>query len=825
MVVNISNSKCEGLVRTVAGISWLAIVSLALLIPAAVRSDEPYARSRDYDLQNIRTHLWFDTDNRKIRGEATETVSALHDDVSQLKFDSVALNIESVTVDGTAAKFSTTATDLIVTLARPAKRGERHEVVIRYNGQPKKGVYFNLPDKNYPLQPKEIFTQGEAEETRYYIPVYDYPNDRTTSEMILTVPGDWKTISNGQLASVKDESGGLKTWDWKQSGTLSTYLISAIAGEFDEKDDTWRGIPLRFVVPRGEAAKIDPSFARTKQMLDLFSDKLGIPYPWAQYAQTSVHDFVVGGMENTSATTLATGELVHPQLAAEVRIGSDDVYSHELAHQWFGDLVTCKDWANLWLNEGFATYFEHYWMEQHYGADDAAYEFWRDSSDWFRQRRIYAVPIVTRNFTDSVEYEGNIYTKGGWVLRMLREQLGDANFFAGLHNYLQTNRGQNVVTADLQKAIEQQTSMNVDKFFHQWVYRAGAPEFDVSYTYDGSAHQVKMTVKQQQKIEGLVGLFDVPVDVEITTASGRKTFPIEVSEASQSFTFPADTAPLMVLFDKGYKILKTASFDKETPMLIYQLKNAETVPDRADAALALGTSGNNPDSIAALGDAAQHDPFWGVRVEALRTLGRIGGAAAEKSILAAANDEKPWVRDVAVRQFGRFSEDTSLPSKLADIAANDKAYRVRVAALESLGDIKSQNAYDILVAAVKSDSPDGMLRDAALGALGTLSDPRAVPILLEWSAPGKPIPSRTAAITSIAGFDKKNKDITKALISYLNEPHFDLRLSVALALARRGDADAINPLEVLLKSGDFGLGEGPFLEGAIASLKAQTNGR
>ena len=336
-------------------------------------------------------------------------------------------------------------------------------------------------------------------------------------------------------------------------------------------------------------------------------------------------------------------------------------------------------------------------MEQHYSADDAAYEFWRDSSDWFRQRRLFGVPIVTRNFTDSIEYEGNIYTKGGWVLRMLREQLGDENFFAGLHNYLQTNRGQNVVTADLQKAIEQQTATNVDKFFHQWVYRAGAPEFDVSYTYDDAAHQVKMTVKQLQKVEGLVGLFDVPVDVEITTASGRKTFPVEVSEAIQNFTFPADSTPRMVLFDKGDKILKTASFDKEVPMLVYQLKNAETVPDRADAALGLAVSGNDPDAMAALGDAARHDPFWGVRVEAIRTLGRIGGGAAEKHILAAANDEKPWVRDVAVRQLGRFSDDASLSSKLAYIAANDKAYRVRAAALESLlGDLEGPNTYDIL---------------------------------------------------------------------------------------------------------------------------------
>ncbi len=716
-----------------------ALLCAALLVPAVSRADEPYARSRDYDLQNIRTHLWFDLDNRKIRGEALETISSLRDSVVQLRFDSVALNIESVAVDGVAAKFSTTPNDLTVVLARPAKRGEKHDVLIRYNGQPKKGVYFVTPDKNYPQQPKEIFTQGEAEDTRYYIPIYDYPNDRTTSEMVLTVPGNWITISNGQLAGVKDEPDGTKTWDWKESATLSTYLISAIAGEFDEKDETWRGIPLRFAVPHGEADKIGPSFARTKQMLDLFSDKLGVPYPWPQYAQTSVDDFVEGGMENTSATTLATSELVHPQLLPELRIGSDDVYSHELAHQWFGDLVTCKDWANLWLNEGFATYFEHYWMEQHYGADEAAYEFWRDASGWFRQRRLYAVPIVNRNFTDSVEYEGNIYTKGGWILRMLRAQIGDENFFAGLHNYLVTNRGQNVVTADLEKAIEQTTSVNTDRFFHQWVYGAGAPQFDVSYTYDDAARQVKMNVKQLQKVEGLVGIFDVPVDVEITTADGRKTFPIEVNQASQSFSFPSDGAPLMVLFDKGEKILKTVNFEKDPAMLIYQLKNAETVPDRANAAVALGGLRDNPEAIAALGDAAQHDPFWGIRVEALRALGRIGGAAAEKPILAAANDEKPWVREVAVGQTGRFSEDSSLPLKLADIAVNDKAYRVRVAALESLAELKSQNAYDILTGAVKSDSPDDTLRNAALRALGTLADPRAVPILLEWSAPGKPI--------------------------------------------------------------------------------------
>ena len=226
-------------------------------------------------------------------------------------------------VDGRTAKFSVTPNKLVVTLDRPATRGERHEIFIHYRCQPKKGLYFVLPDKNYPDQPREIWTQGEAEDTRYYIPLYDYPNDRTTSEMLLTVPAAWITVSNGRLVGVKDEPNGAKTWDWKQSEPLSTYLISMVAGEFVERDDSWHGIQLRYVVPRGEESTIEPTFNRTKEMLDYFSSKLGVPYPWAQYAQTSVDDFVETGMENTSATTLTTHSLVNPKLAPEERTGPD----------------------------------------------------------------------------------------------------------------------------------------------------------------------------------------------------------------------------------------------------------------------------------------------------------------------------------------------------------------------------------------------------------------------------------------------------------------------------------------------------------------------
>jgi aminopeptidase N len=798
------------------------LLAIELLIPMTSRADDPYARSRDYDLQNVRTHLWLTAEQKTISGEVSHSISILRDDISEVRFDSVGLKIRDVSVDGKPAKCVTNPDDVVVTLAHPAKRGERHEIFIRYTGAPKKGLYFIFPDKNYPDRAHEIWSQGESEDTRYYIPIYDYPNDRATSEMILTVPGVWKTISNGRLVGVKEEPDGTKTWDWKQSEPLSTYLISVVAGEFVEQADTWRGIPVRYVVPRGEEYKIPPTFARTKEMLDAFSDKLDVRYPWAQYAQSSVDDFVVGGMENTSATTLTAQGLVHPKLAPEERQGSDLLDSHELAHQWFGDLVTCKDWGNIWLNEGFATYFEHYWTEHHYGADESEYEFWKDQAHWFAQKQLFAVPIVTHDYTDMIEFEGNIYGKGGMVLRMLREKLGDDNFFQGLHRYLDANRGHNVVTADLQKAIEEQTSINVDKFFHQWIYRAGAPQFEVSYSYDEKAHQLKLDMKQTQKVENLVGLFDVPIDVEIATTTGRKTYPIEVSEGSQTFTLPVEGAPLMVIFDKGDKILKSLDFKRSPASLIYQLKNGETVPDRADAAVALGKIKDNADAVTALGEAVRHDRFWGVRVEALKALGKIGNTDAEKEVFASLNDEKPWVRDVAVEQFGKFKSDSTLAAKLAEISANDKAYRVRGAALKALAESKSPNAFEILSAAVRTDTPDDTVREAALHAFGTLGDDRAVPILLDWAAAGRPLDTRGAAIAAVAGLDKSNKEITKALVSYLKEPYFDVKFSALFALGKRGDQDAIAPLEALLKSGELSIGAAPYIESQISALKAQS---
>jgi aminopeptidase N len=803
--------------------NWVRLAFLPVLFFLAAslaRADRPYAPSRDYDLQNVRTHLWFDLKHRAIRGEVTETVSSLRDNLSELSFDSSSLDISSVTVDGATARFTVTSDHLIVSLARPAARGDRHTVLIRYSGEPKRGIFFILPDKNYPQQPAEIWTQGEAEDTHAYIPIYDYPNDRTTSEMLLTVPSGWTTVSNGRLVSVHKDSADTETWDWKESQPLSTYLISAIAGDLIEHDDTWRGVRLRYLVPRGDEADIAPTFVRTKAMLDLFTSKLGVAYPWPQYAQTSVDDFTEGGMENTSATTLSTSDLVNPLLAPEYRLGADDVNSHELSHQWFGDLVTCKDWANLWLNEGFATFFENFWLEHKNGADAAAYEYWQQQNRWFREKRLFGVPILTRDFTDSTQYDGNTYQKAGWVLRMLREKLGDDQFFAALRHYLEVNRGQNVVTADLQKAIEQSTSINVDRFFHQWIYRAGAPEFDVSYSYDSSAHQAKLDVKQTQKLEGFVELFDVPVDIEIATPSGRNTYSVEIDKSEQTFSFPSDTDPLMVLLDPGDKILKKVDFAKTPQMLMYQLKNAEAVPDRADAAVALAEIRNNSDVISALGEAALRDPFWGVRVEALRALAKLGGSDdAEKSVLSATSDPAPWVREAAAEQLARFAPSSAVAPKLVAMATSDSAYLVRAAALRALAQSKSDSAFDVLSSSARSDSPDDVIRRAALAGFGMLGDSRAVPLLLDWSAPGKPFACRYSAIASLAALDRSNGKITERLVSYLHEPYFDLQVATILALARRGDPSAAAPLRAMLHGKELTSVEEPYIQTALNVLQ------
>ncbi|HXE32762.1 MAG TPA: M1 family aminopeptidase [Verrucomicrobiae bacterium] len=805
-------------------VSFAAATLLAILFASLqLGADEPYARSRDYDLQHSRIALRFDLEQKKVIGEVTHTLTVLRDSTSKIVFDSAGLTIQSVIVNKSPAKFEIKDDKLAIPLTTAARAGEKFDVTIRYEGKPTKGLYFIFPDKDYPDRPKQVWTQGESEDTRYYLPTYDYPNDRLTTETILTVPASWVTVANGKLIGVADTANGMKTWTWKESLPSSTYLITVVAGELDEVKDAWRGMPVTYYAPKGRGDRLSINYSRTPQMIDLFSKKLGIDYPWEKYAQSMVDDFVAGGMENSSATTNTSSSLQHPKLAPEYLTGQDDLISHELGHQWFGDLVTCKDWGDIWLNEGFATFMETVWSESHFGKDQADYERWLSAHSWFEQPNLYDKPIVRHDFNDSGEFDGNAYTKGGWVLYMLRHQIGEDAFYRGLKHYLEVNRGKNVVTADLAKAMEEATHTNVDQFFNQWLYGAGAPKFDLSYKYDDAKHEVSLTVKQTQKVEGHVGLFHIPTEVEITTASGPKLFPVTVSSEKDTevFTFRADSAPLMVLFDKGGHILKSADFHKERKEWLYQLKNATELADRADAVAALGKLKGDEDAVAALADTLRNDKAWGVRANAADALGRLGGSTASKQLLEALNTAKePWVRNRIVSALADFKDDPAIVAKLSAIAGDDSSYRARAAALQALGRLKAPGALATLDAAAAADSPDGFLRNAALRSMGPLGDDKAVPLLLQWSAPGKPVDSRNAAIASLARLQRDNKEITSQIASYLSEPHFPIRMASIFALGARGDASAIPALEALLKSDDLSIEMVPTIKAQIASLRA-----
>ena len=406
-------------------------------------------------------------------------------------------------------------------------------------------------------------------------------------------------------------------------------------------------------------------------MIDLFNKKIGVDYPWEKYAQVMVDYFVAGGMENSSATTNTADSLRDPKLIPEYPTNTDDLISHELAHQWFGDLVTCKDWANIWLNEGFATFFETVWTESHYGKDQASYNLWKTERDWFASSGLYDKPIVRRNFDQSEEFDDNAYGKGGWVLYMLRHQLGDDAFWRSIKHYLEVNRGKNVVTPDLIKAIEETTHINVDRFFQQWIYSAGAPKFDLAYTYDAEKHQVALTVKQTQKVESNVGIFAAPVDVEITTASGPKLYTANVTKAAETFTFPSDSAPLMVLFDKGGYLLKSAKFHKEKKEWLYQLKHATEFSDRADAIVALEQNQKRRRSRRRSLHLSQLRSRRGASASiSAQALGNIGGPSALKHLLASLDTNKePAVRYHIVSSIGNFKDNADLPAKLQSIAA------------------------------------------------------------------------------------------------------------------------------------------------------------
>ncbi|HEU5367871.1 MAG TPA: M1 family aminopeptidase, partial [Ktedonobacterales bacterium] len=556
---------------------------------------------------------------------------------------------------------------------------------------------------------------------------------------------------------------------------------------------------------------------KTPDMLGFFSERFGIRYPYEKYAQV-VCEIYTGAMENTSATTHSFSLLPDARAALDADFPKL-VVAHELVHQWFGDLLTCRDWSHIWLNESFATYFEACYTQRDDGEDVFRHEL-RDNLHSYLASP-YKRPIVYNVYhSDGHEvFDRHAYEKGSLVLHMLRFVLGEQAFWRAIQHYTQTNRGREVITADLERAIEETTGRSMARFFEQWVYRAGHPEFEVSYTWDGEHHLASLTVRQTQKIDEHHPCFVTPVEIAFTLPASddagdsettTATFRVQLEESQQRFSFPLPRQPLAARFDQGGWILKTLKFERPAELLRYQLTHDADVLGRIEAAEELGKLGD-PKSVDALAAALLDDPFWGVRAEVAATLGNLRSGRALDALLAGlARAENPRARRAIVEALGSFRapEQPELAERAAAtltplLKEGDPSYFVEAAAARALGQTRTGGAFDALVAASDRPSWNEVIREGVFQGLAALGDPRAAPVLVGWLDRAKPIQARAAAARALGALANDHRldsgearqQIVQGLIGALDDPWPPVRVSAARALGSMRESSALGTLD------------------------------
>ncbi len=792
--------------------------------PGARRVTRPfpppqYIPPHDYDQRNIKLDLRFDWDQEQAIGTETITLAPMVKDLRRVDLDAAFMAFSSVTLAaGTPLKFDYDATreKLSITLDRAYQPADELTLVISYHTikPPAErtaligggGLNFIKPRPDDPNRPKQVWTQGEAEANHFWFACFDHPNDFVTTEIVATVSAPMMVISNGALISTKENPDRTRTFDWKIDVPHATYLTSIIVGEFAPVTSEYAGVPITTYVYPNELEEGRVTAARLPEMVKFFSEKTGLKYPYAKYAQTTVRDFG-GGMENISATT-QTDNMIH-DARTELDSNSDGLQAHELAHQWFGDYVTARSWSDIWLNESFATYFQAMWDEYKLGRDDFLYSDVKSNEDqyyaaWVRgQRR----PIVTRNYPNpDAVFDTYAYPRGGAVLHMLRTFLGEDNWWRSINHYLTKYAHQPVQTEQFRIAIEETTGQPMDWFFDEWLYKMGHPVFRVTQDYDPTRKLLTLNVRQEQRLDPesqypQVTFFQTPVDIEIGTATSKRVERVQIDpKEEQSFKFSVDSEPLLVNFDYGSTLIKELVFVKTTGQLIYQLPNDDDVLGRIWATSQLAsrmsddkTSAADREAIVkALGERATEDQFWGARFEVVAALE--GKREAKDALLAAAKDGDARVRARAVTSLAA-TKDASLADTYAQLV-NDRSYGVIRAAALALGQTQNQNAYDALVKLIDAPSWRDTVRASGLSGLAALGDKRALDLGLKYYAAPNPIAVRLAALNLLGTTGKGDDRTLPALTAALNEGverrNFGVMNAAAEALVALGDERALS---------------------------------
>ncbi|MCH8994235.1 MAG: HEAT repeat domain-containing protein [Chloroflexi bacterium] len=779
--------------------------------PFTMPGDTPhYARDRVVDVRHIKLEIEIDPERKRIDGVVRTTFTPINDGVRHVEFDAVELEISSVTIAGrrTKPEYTYDGNRLRIDLGARRKAGERITTVVSYSASPRRGLYFVAPDDGYPKKPVQVWSQGQDEDSRHWFPCVDFPNEMATSEVVVTVPKPLTAVSNGKLVRVT-ERGRKRTFRWRQDQPHVAYLLSVAAGDFDEIKERVNGVELQYYVAKGRAAEGRRALGRTPQMVRFFAERIGVPYPYAKYAQVVVADFIFGGMENVSATTL-TDTILHDRRAQpDFADAVDSLVAHELAHQWFGDLLTCRDWAHGWLNEGFATYFDALFTEHKDGVDRFRYAMRGAAEIYMRDDTArYRRPIVSNTYNEPIDlFDRQFYEKGAWVLHMLRFELGDALFWKAIRHYVAKHQGGNVTTPDLQRSVEEATGRNMDAFFEQWVYGAGHPNLTVAFEWDDGAKQAKLTVKQTQSTDhDTAEVFRMPVVVDFALGRRSESFRIQLTEREQSFYFPLRERPKMVRFDPGGWLLKTVKFKRSQEMLLHQLRHDDDVLGRIDAAKELAKLGTQ-EAVDALKETILGDSFWGVQAEAASALGTVRSASALDALLACLGVSHPRARRAVVTALGEFRDEP--PAHRGALAAEalervlregDRSYYVMAAAAAALGKTRSESAFGGLEQALDQESHNDVIRVRAFEGFGALRNERALPLAIEWTQYGRPAQARdaaTACLGRLGRYAEKKDPALDRLVELLDDPGLRTRLAAVGALLELGDDRAIPALERL----------------------------
>ena len=760
-----------------------------------------YAPDRTFNARHVRLELALDFTQKSLSGTCITTLEAIADPAADVVFDAVDFQIQRISAKGKTLRYDYDKRRLTVHFPTPLKRGSKVDVAIQYKVvKPKLGLHFVGPDRAYPNKPTQAWTQGEDEYNHFWFPCHDAPQERATTEMLITVPAAYTAVSNGALVRTS-KTGSKRTFHWKQDVPHSMYLVSLAVGEFAEIKEKWRQVPVLYYVTPGREEDALRAFGKTPDMLEFFSTKTGVPYAYAKYSQVAAIDFIYGGMENTSATT-QTALTLH-DARAHLDFSSDPLVAHELAHQWFGDLVTCKDWSHAWLNESFATYFEALYKEHDRGYDEFIHELRGNAEAYFDEdRERYRRPLVTRTYKNTNDlFDRHLYEKGSCILHMIRNLLGDAAWWRSINLYLTRHKTRSVETVDLIQAIQDATGKNLRPFFDQWVFKGGHPEYKVRFWWDAKAKKAFVRVLQTHGVNEETGLFSMPITFAFLNDGKWRRFTELVSKKDQLLEFALPAAPDLALFDPDHVILKRVDIAKSEAMWIVQLNEDPHVLGRIDAAKALGGI-SSPASVHALRAALQKEKFWGVQADIAAALGRHGSLTAMDALLEGLKQiEHPKVRRALYEALGHYPSHR-VQEAIRQAYETEKSWLVEAEAIRTLGRQKDPALLATLKEHLKRESWNDIIRNAALDAIGSLQVADALPILKEYSRYGHSPSARMTAIRRLGALGRGREDVQDHLVKLLDDTYLLVRLAVVRALASIADERAVEPL-MKLTSGDL----------------------